>query len=163
MRLFGDPILLTVADPVPEERQGEASLSTLVRDMLDTMDAHGGVGLAANQVGIARRVFVFDCEGDRGHILNPTWEPVGAEKQTGPEGCLSIPDIQGEVERWETVRVQGATVEGNHIDREVSGLLARCVQHETDHLNGILFLRHLAPDQRKEAMGAIRSSEWFKS
>lgn len=129
--------------------------------MLETMDHHGGVGLAANQVGVTKRVFVYDCESDRGHVINPTWVPVGEETQSGPEGCLSIPGIRGEVERVETVRLRGQTLDGELVDREVSGLLARCVQHETDHLDGVLFLKHLAPEDRKQAMADIRRSEWF--
>lgn len=125
------------------------------------MDHHGGVGLAANQVGVTKRVFVYDCESDRGHVINPTWVPVGEETQSGPEGCLSIPGIRGEVERVETVRLRGQTLDGELVDREVSGLLARCVQHETDHLDGVLFLKHLAPEDRKQAMADIRRSEWF--
>lgn len=161
MRYFGDPVLRTVSDPIPADQVGEASLRTLVEDMLETMDANGGVGLAANQVGVTKRVFVYDCEGDRGHILNPTWEAVGDEEQTGEEGCLSIPGVGGTVTRAQTVHVRGTTVDGEEVDREVSGLLARCVQHETDHLDGVLFLKHLSKEERKEAMSTIRQSEWF--
>lgn len=161
MRYFGDPVLLTTADPISANDVGSDTLRTLVRDMVDTMNHYGGVGLAANQVGITRRVFVFDCEGDAGHVINPTWEAIGEDVQTGQEGCLSIPDVRGEVTRAHRVRLRGTTVDGEPIDREVEGLLARCVQHETDHLNGVLFFRHLAPEQRKAAMQQIRSSEWF--
>lgn len=161
MRYFGDPVLRTVSDPIPDEKIGEDSLRTLVADMLETMDAYGGVGLAANQVGVTKRVFVYDCEGDRGHILNPEWEAIGEETQTGGEGCLSIPGVGGEVTRAETVRVKGVTVDGEKVDREVSGLMARCVQHETDHLDGVLFLKYLSSEERKEAMSTIRNAEWF--
>ncbi|KAB1503690.1 peptide deformylase [Corynebacterium sp. 320] len=162
MRYFGDPVLRTVADEIPADQVGDQTLRTLVDDMLETMDAYGGVGLAANQVGITRRVFVYDCEGDRGHIINPEWEALGEETQTGPEGCLSVPGVGGEVTRAQRVRVTGVTVDGEPVDREVTDLLARCVQHETDHLDGIMFLQHLSSEQRKEAMKAIRTSEWFK-
>lgn len=161
LRYFGDPVLRTPAAEVAADFSSDTALATLVADMLETMDHHGGVGLAANQVGVTKRVFVYDCESDRGHVINPTWEPVGEETQTGPEGCLSIPGIRGEVERAETVRLRGQTLEGELVDREVSGLLARCVQHETDHLDGVLFLKHLAPEDRKQAMADIRRSEWF--
>lgn len=162
LRYFGDPVLLSVAETIDPARASDEVYRTLVEDMLETMDANGGVGLAANQVGVLKRVFVFDCEGDRGHILNPTWEAVGEETQTGGEGCLSIPDVGGDVTRAACVRVRGITVDGHVVDREVTGLLARCVQHETDHLDGVLFLKHLAPEQRKEAMAEIRRSEWFQ-
>lgn len=162
MRYFGDPVLLSQASPISTDSlTTDSTLRTLIADMLESMDHYGGVGLAANQVGVTRRVFVYDCEGDRGHIINPEWEAVGDETQTGGEGCLSIPGIGGEVTRAQTVHVRGVTIDGEPIDREVSGLLSRCVQHETDHLNGILFLKHLSSEQRKEAMKAIRQSEWF--
>lgn len=161
MRYFGDPVLRTESDEISPDHVGDTTVRTLVADMLETMDAYGGVGLAANQVGITRRVFVFDCDGDRGHIINPTWEAIGEETQTGPEGCLSIPEVRGDVTRAMKVRVRGITVDGEAIDREVSELLARCVQHETDHLNGTMFLQHLSSEERKAAMKQIRTSDWF--
>lgn len=163
MRYFGDPVLRTVADPIAPAQVGESSVRTLVADMLETMDHYGGVGLAANQVGVTKRVFVYDCDGDRGHIINPEWQSIGDEEQTGPEGCLSVPGIGGTVTRAMRVRVTGLTVDGEPIDREVTELLARCVQHETDHLNGIMFLKHLSSEERKEAMKEIRQAEWFNA
>jgi len=163
MRYFGDPVLRTVSDPIAEDKVGSAATKTLVADMLETMDAYGGVGLAANQVGVTQRVFVYDCEGDRGHIINPVWTAIDNETQTGTEGCLSIPGIGGTVTRAERVRVQGLTGDGEPVDREVTGLLARCVQHETDHLDGVMFLKHLSPEERKEAMSAIRTADWFQN
>ena len=161
MRYFGDPVLRTEADPIQPASLSEPNLARLVADMLETMDHYGGVGLAANQIGIARRVFVYDCEGERGHIINPEWEAVGEETQVGSEGCLSIPNVRGTVERAAKVRVRGVTLDGTAVDREVTGLLARCVQHETDHLNGVMFLQHLSPEERKAAMKSIRESDWF--
>lgn len=81
MRYFGDPVLKTVADPMKQEQIQDASTRRLVEDMLETMDHYGGVGLAANQIGITRRIFVYDCDGDRGHIINPTWEAVGRKQK----------------------------------------------------------------------------------
>lgn len=162
IRLFGDPVLTTRADEV---ETFDAGLAHLVDDMLETMDAHGGVGLAANQVGVTKRVFVYDTThldgGVRGHVINPVWEPVGELRQRGPEGCLSIPEVQAETERYETVRLTGQDVQGRPVSMLASGLLARCIQHETDHLDGVLFLRRLESAVRKEAMAEIRSSEWF--
>lgn len=162
LRLFGDPVLRTPADPVSVDPRKDRGLSTLVDNMLLTMDHYGGVGLAANQVGVTRRVFVFDCEGDRGHVINPHWEAIGEETQTGSEGCLSIPGVRGEVTRAERVRLRGIDLAGHEIDRVANGLLARCVQHECDHLDGVLFLKHLAAEDRKLAMKNIHDSEWFK-
>lgn len=162
VRLFGDPVLTTRAEEVTEF---DASLATLIGDMLETMDHADGVGLAANQVGVTRRVFVFDCthveDGLRGHIVNPVWEPVGERTQTGPEGCLSIPGISVDTERHDTVRVSGRDLEGKPISLVASGLMARCIQHETDHLDGVLFLKRLSPHLRKEAMAEIRNADWF--
>lgn len=163
MRYFGDPVLRTVADPVAPDHVGDSTMRTLVADMLETMDHYGGVGLAANQVGVTKRVFVYDCDGDRGHIINPKWERLDDEDQTGQEGCLSVPRIGGNVTRAMRVRVTGETVDGTPVDREVTELLARCVQHETDHLDGIMFLKHLSPEERKEAMKEIRQADWFNS
>jgi len=162
IRLFGDPVLTTRSDEVTEF---DDSLRTLVEDMLETMDEAGGVGLAANQIGLTRRIFVYDCshieDGLRGHIINPVWEAVGEETQLGQEGCLSIPDISADTERHQTVRVSGQDVDGKPIAMVASGLMARCIQHETDHLDGVLFLRRLTPELRKDAMAKIRTSEWF--
>lgn len=159
IRLFGDPVLRTVAENIDDPT--DPTLRTLVEDMYETMDAAGGVGLAANQVGVTRRVFVYDCDGDRGHIINPVWEAVGEETQTGREGCLSVPDAGGDVTRAATVHLTGVTVDGEEVDREVTGLMARCVQHETDHLDGVMYFQRMEPDTRREVMAGIRGSEWF--
>lgn len=162
IRIFGDPVLLSRAEEVTTF---DDSLAQLVQDMLDTMDDAGGVGLAANQIGILKRVFVFDCShtngGLRGHIINPVWEAIGEETQTGREGCLSIPGISKETERYLQVKVSGQDKEGKPISMVASGLMARCIQHESDHLDGVLFLKHLTPEKRKEAMREIRESDWF--
>ncbi|GAB2509848.1 Peptide deformylase [Corynebacterium atrinae] len=162
IRFFGDPVLTTRSEEITTF---DHSLEVLVEDMLETMDEAGGVGLAANQVGVARRVFVYDCshieDGLRGHIINPVWEPIGDETQLGNEGCLSIPDISADTERFETVRVSGQDINGHPIAMVASGLMSRCIQHETDHLDGVLFLKRLTPERRKAAMAAIRTSTWF--
>ncbi len=164
IRMFGDPVLTTRAEEVTDF---DDTLAALVSDMLETMDHAEGVGLASNQIGVARRVFVFDCthvdNGLRGHIVNPVWEPVGDGMQTGSEGCLSIPGISKDTERHNTVQVAGQDLHGNPISLVASGLMARCIQHETDHLDGVLFLRRLRPELRKEAMAEIRTSDWFNN
>ncbi|OFT58511.1 peptide deformylase [Corynebacterium sp. HMSC05H05] len=157
IRLFGDPVLNTAA---AEVAVFDAALERLVADMLETMDHAGGVGLAANQIGLARRIFVFDCQGMRGHIINPVWEPLGEEMQTGVEGCLSVPDVRGEVTRHKTVVARGQDCFGRPLTLRGTGLLARCIQHEADHLDGVMFMRRMAPEQRKEAMAAIRAADW---
>lgn len=162
IRLYGDPVLTTRASEITEF---DEALEDLAEDMLETMDAAGGVGLAANQIGLLKRIFVYDCShtesGMRGAIINPVWKELGEETQTGIEGCLSIPDISTPTTRFETVSVSGQDVHGNPISMVVSGLMARCVQHETDHLDGVLFLSRLEADERKQAMSQIRNSDWF--
>lgn len=153
IRLFGDPVLNSVADPVTVY---DAQLRRLVADMLETMDNAGGVGLAGNQVGVTKRVFVFDCQGLRGHIINPVWRPLGDEMQHGREGCLSVPGVTGEVTRHNTVVARGVDMFGRPLALRATGLLARCIQHETDHLDGVMFMRRMDPEQRKEAMAHIR-------
>ncbi|MDU0477773.1 peptide deformylase [Staphylococcus chromogenes] len=164
VRLFGDPVLTTPAEVVTTF---DESLAKLVDDMLETMDHYEGVGLAANQIGVLRRVFVYDCSHEtpnaRGHIINPVWEAIGTETQLGSEGCLSIPNVGKETERFARVRVTGVDVQGQPVSFEAEGLLARCVQHESDHLDGVLFLKRLTPELRKEAMGEIRTASWFNS
>lgn len=158
IRIFGDPILNTQATRI---ELFDGALIRLVHDMLETMDDAGGVGLAANQIGLAQRVFVYDCDGMRGALINPEWEPIDDMVQVGPEGRLSIPDLQAEVARHETVVARGVDEFGRPVSLRANGLLARCIQHETDHLDGVLFLRRLEPEVRKEAMQMIRGMDWY--
>lgn len=158
IRLFGDPVLTSRADEVTEF---DANLARLAEDMLETMDDSDGVGLAANQVGVLQRIFVYDCEGVRGALVNPVWEPVGDEMQLGEEGCLSVPGIGGEVERHMRVRATGQDPQGRPVALEAEGLLARCIQHETDHLDGVMFMKRMSPEVRKAAMRDLRATDWF--
>ena len=164
LRIYGDPVLGSRAEEISKF---DAGLRALASDMLETMDKAGGVGLAANQVGILQRIFVYDCShtqsGLRGAIVNPAWTPVGEQQQTGPEGCLSIPGISAETTRFNQGFVSGQDIEGRPVSMVASGLMARCIQHETDHLDGVLFLQRLEAPVRKEAMRAIRESEWFNA
>lgn len=164
IRLYGDPVLNTAADEV---EVFDESLRTFISDMEETMKDAGGVGLAANQVGVLKRVFVFDCShaegGLRGHIINPVWEALDEETQQGNEGCLSVPGVSVPVERANRVRVTGVDSSGNPVSITASGLLARCIQHETDHLDGVMFLKRTTREARKEAMAAIRQSSWWNS
>lgn len=158
IRIFGDPILNTQATPV---ERFDDSVVSLAADMLETMDDAGGVGLAANQIGLAKRVFVYDCDGMRGALINPEWKAIDDVVQIDVEGCLSIPDLQAEVARHETVVARGCDELGRPVTLRANGLLARCIQHETDHLDGVLFLRRLEPEVRKEAMQMIRGMDWY--
>lgn len=158
VRLFGDPVLRTRADEVVDF---DAELRTLVKDLTDTMTEHGGAGIAAPQLGVGLRVFTYDCDGFAGHLVNPTFEVVGEEDQYGPEGCLSIPGLRFDCRRALQVVAHGMNMYGDPVEIEGSGLLARAVQHEVDHLDGVLFVDRLDAEARKAAMREIRSAPWF--
>lgn len=144
---MGDPRLLSVARPVGAFATRE--LDVLVRDMFDTMAAAGGVGLAAPQVGVALQVVIFGFEHSERYpdaepvpttiLINPVIEPLGAQTEEGWEGCLSVPGMRGVVPRFQHIRYRGFDPAGNPIDREASGFHARVVQHECDHLSGMLY------------------------
>ncbi|KAF1686056.1 peptide deformylase [Pseudoxanthomonas broegbernensis] len=144
---MGEPVLLRVADPV--EHFGTGELRDLAADMFQTMDAAEGVGLAAPQIALARRAIVFGFEANarypdappvpRTALFNPVLEPLCDEVEDGWEGCLSIPGLRARVPRWRRVRYAGYDVEGRRIEREAEGFHARVVQHEVDHLDGILY------------------------
>ena len=158
VRLFGDPVLRT---PAVEVTTFDAELRKLVADLVDTMHDEGGAGLAAPQIGVGLRVFSYDIDGFAGHLINPSFDVVGDEEQTGPEGCLSIPGLRWDCTRHLHVVARGWDMHGEPVTVEGSELLARCIQHETDHLDGVLFVDRLDPATRKIAMAEIRGSEWF--
>lgn len=160
VRLFGDPVLRTPADPVTSF---DDRLARTVADLMDTVAHEEGAGLAAPQIGLSTRVFVYSCGGREGHLVNPEWEPIGEEKTHVNEGCLSIPGVSLPTERFARVRARGVDVHGAPVSFEAEGILARAVQHETDHLDGVLFLQRLTAERRREAMAEIRSASWFGS
>lgn len=157
IRLYGDPILRT---PAAEVVDFDKELRKLVQDLTDTMQDAPGVGLAAPQLGVSLRVFTYWVDDELGHLVNPVLD-LSDEQQDGEEGCLSVPDLAFECKRAKSVVAKGMNMHGEPITLEGSDLLARCVQHETDHLNGIVFVDRLDPQIRKEAMKLIRESEWF--
>jgi peptide deformylase len=158
IRLFGDPVLRT---PSVQVTNFDAELRKLVADLTDTMHEEGGAGLAAPQLGVGLRVFAYDCGGFAGHLVNPTFEAVGDEKQLGPEGCLSIPGMSWDCRRHLHVVAHGFDMYGEPVTVEGTEVLARCIQHEVDHLDGVLFVDRLDAQTRKRAMAEIRSSDWF--
>jgi peptide deformylase len=127
----------------------------VVEDMFETMDAAKGVGLAANQIGLARRIAVVDAEGDRFAMIDPVIVETAGES-TAEEGCLSIPEIYGDVTRPERVVIEALDEQGNRYRREAVGLKARAIQHEIDHLDGILFLDHLSLIKRQMLLAKWR-------
>jgi peptide deformylase len=157
IRLFGDPVLITPASPVVDF---DKQLRQLVADLTETMKAAPGAGLAAPQIGVPLRVFVWDIDDEIGHLINPTLD-LSAEMQDGEEGCLSFPNLVYETPRALRAVAKGFNMHGEPVIIEGTELLARCLQHETDHLNGVLFIDRMNSDQRKIAMTEIRQSEWF--
>ena len=157
IRLYGDPVLRT---PAAEVVDFDKELRKLVADLTDTMQDAPGVGLAAPQLGVSLRVFTYWVDDELGHLVNPVLD-LSEEQQDGEEGCLSVPDLSFECKRAKSVVAKGMNMYGEPITLEGSDLLARCVQHETDHLDGIVFIDRLDPATRKEAMKLIRESEWF--
>ncbi len=149
IRTFGDPVLKTRAAPV---ESFDESLVRFTQDMLAAMRDNEGVGLAANQVGRLKRVFVAAIEDDEYVIVNPVLTDRSETTEAAPEGCLSIPGIQVEVERPIAVTVSGQDVSGKPLHIEASDLLARILQHEVDHLDGVLILDRTDKQSRKAAM-----------
>ncbi len=158
IRLFGDPVLRTPAEPVVDF---DKELRRLVQDLTETMREAGGAGLAAPQLGVGLRVFAFHVDEVLGHLVNPVLEFPDEEEQQGDEGCLSVPGIYVDTKRRMNVVATGFNEHGDRVRLVGSGLMARCAQHETDHLDGVLFLDRLDPEARKEAMKAIRAAEWY--
>ncbi|WP_156753873.1 peptide deformylase [Actinokineospora pegani] len=158
VRLFGDPVLRTRAAEVTDF---DRELRNLVRDLWDTMENQGGAGLAAPQLGVGLRVFTYHCGTEEGHLVNPVWTALDDEDQDGPEGCLSIPGHYWDCVRKKNVVARGFDLHGEPLEVRGSDLLARCIQHETDHLDGVLFLDRLDDETRKTAMREIRRAEWF--
>jgi peptide deformylase len=167
IRIVGDPVL---SRPTRRVEEVDDDLRTLVADMFDTMAAAHGVGLAANQVGVDLRVFVYDCPDEdgkraRGVVVNPVLE-IAARPETMPdpdddeEGCLSVPGEQFPTGRADRARVIGADLDGAAIVVEGTGFLARCLQHETDHLDGLLYLDRLVGRNQRAGRRAVKRNGW---
>jgi peptide deformylase len=153
IRVLGDPILRKETVPV---KTVNAEIRTLISNMFDTMYAAEGIGLAAPQIGRTERITVMDVEGKKLALINPEIiEREGSAK--GEEGCLSIPDIFGDVTRASRVVVRATDEHGKEFEVEGTELLARCMQHEIDHLDGKLFIDYLSVLKRRSAM-----SKWEK-
>lgn len=158
IRLFGDPVLKTVCDEIT---QIDDSVRALVTDLLDTVRVPGRAGVAANQIGVALRAFSYNVDDTVGYIINPTLDEVRGEKELTDEGCLSVPEQWHPTLRHGYARVSGIDLDGSPIVVEGTGVLAQALQHETDHLDGLLYIDRLEKQERRAAMKAIRESEWF--
>jgi peptide deformylase len=160
IRLLGDPVLRTVADPVTSF---DAALRGLVADLLDTLvGVPGRAGVAAPQIGVGARVFAYDADGHRGYVVNPTLEVAG-EPQEDDEGCLSLPGLQFPTVRAIHATVRGVDQDGAPLEVSGSGFLARALQHEYDHLDGRLYVDTLRGEPRRQALRTIRAAEWAKA
>ena len=149
---MGHPVLRRRADPIDDPTAPE--IARLIADMIETMEDAGGLGLAAPQVHVPLRLVIFHVPGSRAAVgesplgltvlINPVIEPVGTEQSAGWEGCLSVPGLRGVVPRYHQIRYRGLDAEGGAIEREASAMHARVVQHECDHLDGILYPSRMA-------------------
>ncbi|SCG64085.1 peptide deformylase [Micromonospora humi] len=162
VRKVGDPVLRRVAEPVTTF---DAELAALVRDLNDTLAAARGAGLAAPQIGVGLRVFAInpDLPGNErrlDHLVNPGLDFPDDEEQDGPEGCLSIPGIYLDTRRRMNVAARGFTKDGDPVQVVGAGLLARCIQHETDHLDGVLFIDRQDPRGQERILATLREAAW---
>ncbi len=154
IREVGDPVLRTPSDEV---RTFDRDVAALVRDLLETVDHPGRAGLAAPQIGVGLRAFSYNVDGVIGHMVNPVIVERSEEIQDGDEGCLSVPGIWAPTVRAMHAVVEGFDVNGEPLRLEGEGLMARCLQHEVDHLDGKVFLDRLTGEARKNALRALRS------
>jgi peptide deformylase len=162
MRLLGDSVLHT---PSQEVTAFDSALAQLIEDMFATMYAVRGVGLAANQIGLPVRVFVYDCPDDEdrrhlGHVVNPRLMEADGMSVTGSEGCLSLPGIEAATRRFDHTVVEGFDRTGEPVRVEGTGFFARCLQHEMDHLDGRVFTDRLTGLRRRWALRAVRRAPW---
>lgn len=158
IRLFGDPVLRAVCAPIVEIDDG---IRALVQDLLDTVELPGRAGVAAPQIGVGLRAFSYNIDGDIGYVLNPVLVEVRGEPRPVGEGCLSVPGLWHDAVRHPWAKVTGIDLDGREVMLEGEGLLAQALQHETDHLDGMLYLSRLTPEDRRLAMREVRESSWF--
>jgi peptide deformylase len=161
IRVVGDPVLATPARPVTEF---DDALASLIDSMHASLDIAAGVGLAAPQIGVDLAVFVYDCpdgsgERLRGHVVNPSIETSG-DLLTEDEGCLSVPGPYHELARWSAATVRGVDKTGAPIEVSGTGYFARCLQHETDHLKGVLYIDHLPRNRRRRVLRDMEPFDW---
>ncbi len=158
IRLFGDPVLKTVSDPITliDDR-----VRGLVDDLLDSVRLPGRAGVAAAQIGVNLRAFSYNVGGEVGYILNPVIVELSGEPELVDEGCLSVPGLWYATMRYPFARVSGIDLDSKPIELSGEGLMAQALQHETDHLDGLLYLDRLDRPSRKAAMKEVRESTWF--
>jgi len=158
IRLFGDPVLKTPSAAVGEI---DDRVRALVTDLVDSVVVPGRAGVAAPQIGVGLRVFSYNVDGRIGYLINPRVVEVDGEPEEVDEGCLSVPELWYPVVRYPFARAEGLDLDGNTVEVEGTGVLAQALQHETDHLDGLLYLDRLTKERRREALRRIRESTWF--
>ncbi|WP_345750628.1 peptide deformylase [Microbacterium rhizophilus] len=158
IRLYGDPVLRTPAAEITAIDEG---VRALVQDLLDSVALPGRAGVAAPQIGVGVRAFSYNVDDVIGYILNPRVVEVRGEPELTGEGCLSVPGLWHDTPRHPYARVEGIDLDGEPVVLEGEGLMAQMLQHETDHLDGVVYLQRLRKDERARAMKAVRESDWF--
>lgn len=158
IRLYGDPVLRAKCAPIEKIDDG---VRALIADLIDTVRVPGRAGVAANQIGVALRAFSYNIDGDIGYVINPVLTEVRGEAEPIGEGCLSVPGLWHDTPRYPWARVEGIDLDGRPVVLEGEGLLAQALQHETDHLDGMVYLGRLQGETRKTAMREVRESDWF--
>ena len=158
IRLFGDPVLKSKCDPVADPTK----IAALVQDLIDTTSLPGRAGVAANQIGVGLRVFAYNVDGEVGYLINPELTALEGEKLEIEEGCLSVPGLWHKTPRFERATARGYQLDGSELEVSGDGLLAQALQHECDHLDGLLYLDRLNPEERKLALRSLREQEWFR-
>ncbi len=155
LRLIGDPVLRTPSEPVV---RFDEHLARLIQDLLDTVQLPGRAGLAANQIGSDLAVFAYNVDVQLGYVVNPVLTDFSGE-QTGPEGCLSVPGVSAERRRAARATVTGVDLRGDPVTVSGTGELARCLQHETDHLRGELYIDKLTGEERRAVLRALSAQQ----
>jgi peptide deformylase len=158
IRLLGDPVLKTRSEPIGTI---DARVRGLVEDLIDSVTLPGRAGVAAAQIGVNLRAFSYNIDGDIGYILNPVLVELAGEPELVDEGCLSVPGLWYPTKRYPFARVTGIDLNGNPVAVAGEGLMAQALQHETDHLDGLLYLDRLDKENRRAAMKEVRESDWF--
>ena len=158
IRLFGDPVLKTVSEPI---KTFDQKTQALIEDLLDTTKLPGRAGVAAPQIGVNLRAFSFNVDGQLGYIINPVLVEVSGDKVLLDEGCLSVPELWHKTSRYEHAKAKGVDLDGEPIELHGSGLMAQMLQHECDHLDGLVYLDRLEGEERKIAMKNLRATDWF--
>ncbi|PPF86965.1 peptide deformylase [Subtercola sp. Z020] len=158
IRIFGDPVLKTVSDEIGviDDR-----VRGLVDDLLDSVRLPGRAGVAAAQIGVNLRAFSYNVDGEVGYLLNPRITEVSGEPVFVDEGCLSVPNLWFKTKRYPFARAVGLNLDGDEVEVSGTGVMAQALQHETDHLDGVLYLDRLEKDTRRQAMREVRESDWF--